>query len=211
MMLVNAAVDPYFVFLCFLCHLQTVWINRIHAFCTAAWFVFWITKPWLGSFLQARHKMTARRQSMPLLSSELIHPHPHCLFGSRLHQADGLAWFLRFKIHTCDFSLSRGFRQHCPSICYFLCYFLIASQTCCFCSCSCSVIVQRTPVAHVHLTAFTSVSWQPHFCLFLCLLICCNGMHRILCFRKDADIHLDKSALYLSWISVFYFLNWCYS
>lgn len=170
-------------------------------------------KPWLGSFLQARHKMTARRQSMPLLSSELIYLHPHCLFGSRLHQVDGLACFSLFKIHTCDFSLSRGFRQHCPSICYFLCYFLIASQARCCCSCSCSVIVQRTPVVHVHLIAFTSVLWLPHFYLCLCLLMCCNGMHRILffLFRKNADIHLHKSVLYLSWISVIYFLNWCCS
>lgn len=41
----------------------------------------------------------------------------------------------------------------------FLCYFSVASHAHGFSSCSCLVIVQRTPVAHIHLITFSSVSW----------------------------------------------------
>lgn len=125
----------------------------------------------VGSFRKWFIRWLLLLHNQCLLSSELIYPHPRCLFGSRLCQTDGAACFSLFKIYTLVI-----FHTHNDSdttifflISSFLWYFPVASHAHCFSSCSCSVIVQRTPVSLVHLIPFTSFSWLPHLCLAISL------------------------------------------
>lgn len=167
MVLVITAVNPSFVsvFVHVLCIFTTGWINGIHECNVAVLFVFGIMKPRLGSFCKWVIRWLLKHNQCYWLSSELIYPHPHCLFGSVVRLMAWLAFpSLRYTLvifHTADDT------QHHISISSFLCYFLVASQAHCFSSCSCCVIVQRPPVAHVHLVTFTSFSWLPHLSLSL--------------------------------------------